>query len=115
MRDGQRARLSFSHRHNGIHIDAPVNAVFNVLEDPRLYAVWVLRASAVRGQRLLVDTGSDLPRDPGRFPARHARFLLTRHAPVPTQVQQPQDEQPFDSLEAAVVDMAFALDPRFEP
>jgi uncharacterized protein YndB with AHSA1/START domain len=34
---------------NEIHIDAPVETVFDVLADPRFFANWVVGASSVRG------------------------------------------------------------------
>ena len=34
---------------NEIHVDAPVETVFDVLADPRLYATWVVGASSVHG------------------------------------------------------------------
>ncbi len=34
--------------HNEIRVDTPADVVFGVLADPRLYAVWVVGASAIR-------------------------------------------------------------------
>jgi uncharacterized protein YndB with AHSA1/START domain len=112
---------------NTIHVDAPPEAVFEVLADPRLYANWVVGASttyAVDGTwpepgsvlhhaQLLVirDTTEVLECEPGRrlrLEAR-ARPLVVAHVTV---TLEPDDGGTRVVLEEAVVGGLAAVLPR---